>query len=322
MSDLLTDLIPTNFQTEKVKFFQDFSYNPQLTYVRTFTKAELTRWGKPNAELTKHAEKMLKAYVPITEQETYVDEEYILQKIELFNQMYHVKEPIIASFSKQQVTKCRVNGNHIYFQLPIRYTASKLADLLRHELETHVLRFLNNQQQDWGAKKIDGISFRKTEEGLAGLHTHLLRKDKVIRKSYLTYLAVSTAQKASFSEVFRVMREQKVSPETSWNIALRTKRGVEDTSQPGGLTKDISYLEGSVLVWQWLMKSGNHAKDLYIGRIGLADLPDFLPMAKKENLVYPHFLDDYEQYISHMDEIGKVNHFDQLTFTYDGTNTP
>ncbi len=317
MSDFLTDLIPTNFQTEKLKFFEDVSYNPQLKYVRTFTKKELTRWGIPSEELTKHSQQMLAKYQPIQESQNYVTEEYILEKIELFNTNYKLEQPIETSFSKQQVTRCRVNGNHIYFQLPIRYTAAKLGDLLRHELETHVLRFLNNQKQDWGDKKIDGISFRKTEEGLAGLHTHLLRKDKVIRKSYLTYLAVSTAQKASFSEVFQVMRDQKVSAETSWNIALRTKRGIEDTSLPGGLTKDISYLEGSVMVWKWLMNPQNIAKDLYVGRIGLADLQRLLPLAKREGLLYPTFIENNDEYISYMEEIGKVNHFDQLTFSYD-----
>ena len=317
MSDFLTDLIPTNFQTEKLKFFEDFSYNPQLKYIRKFSKLELNRWGKPSEELTLHYKEMLSKYKPITESKDYVNEAYILKKIELFNKNYDLKQPIEASFSKQQVTRCRVNGNHIYFQLPIRYTASKLGDLLRHELETHVLRFLNNQQQDWGTKKIDGVSFRKTEEGLAGLHTHLLRDDKVIRKSYLTYLAVSTAQKSSFAEVFQIMREQNVSPETAWNIALRTKRGIEDTSLPGGLTKDISYLEGSVMVWKWLMNPKHMVKDLYVGRIGLIDLPKLLPLAKREHLLYPTFIENTDEYISYMEEIGKVNHFNQLTFSYD-----
>ncbi len=313
MSDLLTDLIPTNLQQEKEKFFQDFSYNPQLVYVRDFSFDELHYWGEPIPTLTAHAQKMLNEKLQSPpDDEVYVDQKFIQDEIEKFNQRYQLTQPIITEFSEHQVTRCHVNNYHIYFQLPIRYTKEKLADLLRHELETHILRSINQTHQNWGDQKIDGVSFRKTEEGLAGLHTHLFRKNKIIRKSYLTYLAVSIAQQSSFSTVFHTLLTFQVSPATAWNIALRTKRGMADTSQAGGLTKDIAYLEGTISVWNWLMQPKNHAKDLYIGRVGLKDLARVLPFATTDQLKYPYFILDYQEYLANITEIGRVNRFSQL----------
>lgn len=312
MSDIISQLTPLNLQEEKKKFFADTTYNPQLKYARDFTTEELSIWGKPIPSLVKHSKKMLQFLPHFPVNETYVTQEYVLEKITEFNERYFLPTKMTAIFSENMVTRCRVDKNIIYLQLPVRYTKEKLADLFRHELETHVLRSLNNQQQSWKSSELNGISFRKTEEGLAGLHTHLFREDKHLRKSYTTYLAISVAQSGSFSDVFQTMIQHKVSPQIAWNIALRTKRGITDTSMPGGLTKDISYLEGSVLVWKWLMNPKNNVKNLYIGRIGLADVDKLFPIAKREHLIYPHFIEPYEQYLKNIKEIGEVNSFSSL----------
>lgn len=317
MSDILVDLIPTNLIEEKEKFFADPTRNPQLTYNRDFSTQELTKWGTPDMILTAHSKAMLDQDFPSTSREPNVTQQYIEDEIQFFNQKYPIEKKIVTHFSEEQVTRCRIHENHIYFQLPIGYTHSKLADLFRHELETHLLRFENTKKQTWDQNSIDGISFRKTEEGLANLHTHLTRKDKIFRRSYLTYLAVAISQKGSFVDVFNMMISYKVSKPTAWNIALRTKRGILDTSQPGGLTKDISYLEGSVRVWDWMMNPENNPKDLYVGRVGLVDLPRLLTSADTTDLIIPHFMDNLKEYMNNIKEIGRVNKFDQLHSFYE-----
>ena len=42
------------------------------------------------------------------------------------------------------------------------------------------------------------------------------------------------------------MEDYIVDPERRWNLAVRVKRGLKDTSQPGGLFKDQCYLKGAV----------------------------------------------------------------------------
>ncbi len=314
MNDIIVDTTPLNLLAEKAKFFEDPTYNPQFEYTRALTELELHVWGEPQEKFYQHAVKLLAEYphTPLEHPE-YVSQEDIQAAVTHFNREYHLDDPIGVEFSDRFVTRCRIAKKTIYFQLPLRYTKDKFQDLYRHEFESHMLRRLNHRLQPWGQTfTIFEPDFRRTEEGIAGLHTHLLRKDKVFRKSYLTYIAVYTAQRASFTKVFHTLREYHVSESTAWNIAVRTKRGLTDTSQPGGLTKDISYFEGAVQVWDWLMKPENNPRDLYLGRLSLVQIPEYKSQSTTETLRYPVFMQNPDEYLKLIAEIGHLNHFQEL----------
>ncbi len=317
--DIILATTPQNILEEKQKFLADNSYNPQLTYASDLpSQAELHQWGEPREKWYLHSRRMLEEFPlthsnPSSQPPDRITPEEMEQAIAEFNQRYQLPTPITAIFSENLVTRCRVSGLKIYFQLPIHYTHARFADLYRHELETHILRRLNHRTQGWEEEICPESELRLTEEGLAGLHTHLLRTDKLFRKSYLTYTAVYLAQRGSFVDVYRTMRDLKVTAATAWNIALRTKRGLRDTSQPGGLTKDITYLEGAIQVWNWLQNPDHQPQDLYIGRISIHQVEKYRHLNQTSGILYPSFFDNMQEYHQLIQEIGEVNRFTELT---------
>jgi len=199
----------------------------------------------------------------------------------------------------------------ILFQLPLRYTIHTYRGLYRHELETHILR-RTNHWNNFGNKDVSTeVEFRRTEEGLANLHTHLFRKDKKIRKTFLSYYSTFLSQKYSFSRMFKILVDLGMSNDRAWNLCLRNKRGLVDTSKPGGFTKDICYLEGTIQVWEWLLNPKNDAKNLYIGRVSL-DAIEPLIKQNKYSITPPTFLENRDKYIDMITKIGEVNKFDVL----------
>ena len=54
------------------------------------------------------------------------------------------------------------------------------------------------------------------------------------------------ASKMSFVELFNDIERYVDSKMSRWKFVLRLKRGLVDTSEPGGLYKDQCYLEGAV----------------------------------------------------------------------------
>jgi hypothetical protein len=311
MSDLLTDLIPLNLLQEKEKFFADPTYNPQFKYIRQFEPRELIQWGVPIEELFIHSTEMLAKYpTPISSGEP-INREYIENVIHEFNQKYKLEHPLQTHFSENQVSRCRISNSDIYFQLPIRFTAEKFADLCRHELETHAFRRLNHEK-NFPGRPIEEENFRRTEEGLAGLHSFLFRENKIIHRSYRSYYAIYLAQNSSFAEVFAKLLELRISPQLAWSITVRCKRGFEDTSLPGAFTKDICYLEGAVKIWQWLQTHSQEIEKLYIGRLNLAEIDLLADEVDLSQILLPTFFADRDNYLYNMNKIATVNEFEKM----------
>ncbi|HYD35869.1 MAG TPA: tyrosine/phenylalanine carboxypeptidase domain-containing protein [Vitreimonas sp.] len=313
MSNIISDVNPVNLLSEKQKFFADTSYNPQFEYKRAINPDQLIQWGLPLPAYVKHAQQMLLKHPnKIPAHSDTVTEAEILTAVSDFNAAHRLEHPLEVVFSASSASRCQVTTKKITFQLPITYSRTHFKDLCRHELETHILRRLNHAQQPWGPQDFPDPEFRKTEEGLAGLHTFLFRTDKIITRSYLTYTAVALAQKLSFSEVFHQLLPYGISRQQAWRLAVRTKRGLSDTAQAGGLSKDICYFEGMVEVWQWLKNQEHDPKDLYLGRLGLDQIEAMKPQAVTTGLRYPSFFADLEQYRHLINEIGAVNNFENL----------
>lgn len=315
-TDIIKDTKPLNLAEERQKFLDDPSYNPQFSYAREIHPEELVAWGIPKESHYNHALRMIEQWQtdeqskPIVPKTPLVTEPYIEEKIAEFNARLSLTHPVSAKFTANTISRCLLSGSTLVFRTPMKYTKSVLDDLFRHELETHYLRKHNHHIQGWA--DLPDPEFRYTEEGLANLHTFLLREEKLILKTYRTYIAVYLAQKTSFAQIYAELTRLHVPEETAFLLALRTKRGLKDTSRPGGFTKDISYFEGSVKVWNWIMNANNDPHDLYLGRIGLQHVKEMKKIATTEGLLYPRFFADIEAYRSHVKAIGERNHFEQL----------
>ncbi len=308
---LLSDLTPLNALSEKEKFLANPQTNPIFKYTRTFAQDELTNWGMPQEIVAQYCLKELQKDT-LHEPGVYIDQAFIRNSIDEFNSDYKLEQPLKVEFSEHFATKCRVSSDAILFQLPLRYTLQTYKGLFRHELETHVLRRVNHLR-NFGEKIMTSeLEFRRTEEGLANLHTHLFRRDKKIKKTFLSYYSTFLSQKNSFSQMYRVLLDLGMSQDRAWNLCLRNKRGLIDTSQPGGFTKDICYLEGTIQVWDWLINPAHDAEDLYIGRINLKTADALAAEKKNYTIISPTFLANRKKYLEMIKQIGEVNKFDEL----------
>ena len=74
-----------------------------------------------------------------------------------------------------------------------------------------------------------------TEEGLASLHSVLLRKDPSLWRIALLYYTAYQAAFLSLKELFRDLGKFVRDPCTRWDYCIRAKRGQIDTSQPGNI---------------------------------------------------------------------------------------
>ena len=88
------------------------------------------------------------------------------------------------------------------------------------------------------------------------------------------------------------------------------KRGLADTSKPGGLYKDQVYLEGA-------MKLLEHRKEIdwqgfYSAKLNLEDLkrPKLMKKLRKDDIVLPKFVENVEEYVKCLDVIAKHNFVD------------
>lgn len=313
MSDIIEDLTPLNLLEEKEKFLRDPTYNPQFTYVRSFTPLELIHWGQPKPKLIEMSQEFLKNRDRQPKQEmSYITEEQIVEQVRQFNEEYKLEDPIEVVFSDDAVVRCRVDKTHIFFQRPVQYTKMKFSGLYRHELETHILRRLNHAKFHTQETTKNEEEFRRTEEGLADLNALLFSTREPEYKTLLSYLVVAFAQELSFSEEYQKILELGFSERRAWNSTLRTKRGLTDTSQPGGFTKDIVYLEGSIQVWAWLMNPQHDPKDLYIGRFGLSEIGEHKSHTDFNTLLLPKFLQNHTEYLQNIREVGEVNSYQTM----------
>ena len=95
-------------------------------------------------------------------------------------------------------------------------------------------------------------------------------KHPFLYRSALNYYAAYMASKLSFVELFNDIGKYIDGDLARWRFALRLKRGMTDTSEPGGLYKDQCYLEGAVTFLQ-----NRHTIDiigLFTGKISFEDL--------------------------------------------------
>lgn len=316
----LTDLTPVNLESEKEKFFaSDFKYNPQFIYEKDIPKEELTKYGKPKIWYMFLAKRILKKLLnkkylieQIENKRKFLDQDYIEDLIEKRLLFYDLNNKYKIVFSKNFVSRISVNNKErtIKVCLPIIIDRNEIEAVLNHEIDTHVVRQINYEQQTWYKKrKSNGFKpYLRTEEGLAAVNELITSEHKLAYKSAVNYLAVDLALKKDFVAVFNFFYEIWKDPERSWIWALKKKRGMTDTSKKGAYTKDLVYFEGLVEVLNYLKKNNYDPSELYYGKIDLKDVKKAKKLSVGHKLVLPKiFVQDKEAYKKAIMEIIRNN---------------
>lgn len=192
------------------------------------------------------------------------------------------------------VPKVTVSGRtkSININSSINYTPDEIERLKIHEVEVHVFRGVNGYRQPYRIFAEGLAGYNETEEGLAlvvekaaGCHVKDTRQMKLYAGRAL---CVGLCLEGSFYEVFSALREY-FPDDLAYRLAERGKRGLVDTSLPGGFTKDAHYISGMAAVQGFLDKGGDPSL-LYAGKVGLGDIPAIGELLADGSLVAPKYL--------------------------------
>jgi uncharacterized protein (TIGR02421 family) len=153
---------------------------------------------------------------------------------------------------------------------------TRLAPIITHEIETHVLTTINGQAQPLQLFVQGFAGYTRTQEGLASYNVEWRHPELFHRPARFwsrNALAVDFALRGSFREVFNEMMKLGFNKHFSFGVGAKVKRGLSDTSKAGAFTKDYLYLAGRRDILNFVATGGD-LKDLYIGKILLSDLAE------------------------------------------------
>jgi len=233
---------------------------------KLFTQRSIDLYGKPDKELVKKAKKFLKLNKEDTSREfnTISSVKKFIDSLLKFGYNWKVVEKdmcVGARFDSVSKTLF-INKNR-------KFTENDLRRLIIHEIGTHIARAENGKKQKYRLFAIGFPNYLITEEGLAVYNEEkagLLTND--VLKNYAgRVIAVDLSLKNSFSTVYNELLEFFDRNE-AFNLCLRAKRGISNTSKPGAYTKDYLYLKGKYIIENFVKKGGN-LQSLYIGKIGV-----------------------------------------------------
>lgn len=196
--------------------------------------------------------------------------DYLLKEIESYGLVDWEVE-----FKKNTGSVVNVNGEqkHILIRDGASFSEDQLKKLIIHEVGTHVLRAANGRKQDYKIFSSGLPGYLATEEGLAAYNEELagVSSPHVIYRLARNVVGTKLAATRGFMDVYRAILPYCKDEDLAFRVTARYKRGLKDTSKPGGFLKDHAYLEGYFLI-KTFVEHGGDIKDLYAGKIRVADM--------------------------------------------------
>ncbi len=173
----------------------------------------------------------------------------------------------------------RVGSKKLVVGSGIRRYKNNVERLVTHEIESHIIRRKSLLQMKNPLHRL--APFDRSilySEGLA-VYNEISQK-KITKSAMNTYLqrlqAVSKLE-LSFRAIYTYLLNF-MTPQLAFVMTYRVKRGMPDTSLPGGYEKDAYYLMGYFAVKDYVDKGG-HLKDLYTFAV-----PELGVLLRKYNL--------------------------------------
>jgi len=180
-----------------------------------------------------------------------------------------------AKIKEDLVSRCIAGKkNALFLRKDAMFSEARMKALVAHEIETHILSAENGKRQPYMIFNRGTANYLETQEGLAIYNTNTVLEDdpeffNVVPHAIV--MATEVGKKGTFREIYDFVKGLGFSEEKSFRIALKLKRGLEDTSQPGVFTKDYIYYKGYRDIQDYV-KSGGDLQDLYIGKISVHDV--------------------------------------------------
>lgn len=203
--------------------------------------------------------------------------EKIFEKYGLENWRVKIKEDM--------VTDCVAGKNNsLFLRGKARFSRQRIASLIIHEIETHILTAENGKTQPYEIFSRGLADYLTTQEGLAVYNVENQQKIPFSDnyRVMANVIAINKALSSSFVDTFVTILEYGLSMEQAFRAAVKAKRGFFDTGKPGAFTKDYIYFKGYNLIKEFV-NNGGDLKQLYLGKIALNELAGIkkIPNIKK-----------------------------------------
>lgn len=323
-------LVPSNLESEREKFFESETYNPQFRYRtanknkgvfrklstleeivdvdpeiskyilqvikdkkqasklldsigdnESFLRISEERFGKPSKILFRRACKLLRRRygdIQIAERNQKLREKMLTYEdlVPIFEIVFSELGLEDWKLDRSKAIEARgfrttVKTKRVMVDPNVVVNAEKLRKTIVHEVATHALRGNNGFKTGYDVfGKPNLKEYLDDEEGLAMFNEErfgLLREIDIKRRAALVY-AMYLGQTMSFRGVHTAL--QAVYPKkNAFDVVLRVKRGLSDTSKPGCYYKDASYLRGFLKIRRKLAKDTASYSNMYAGKIPL-----------------------------------------------------
>lgn len=262
---------------------------------RRFTEVSGSLFGMPTAVLVTAAAAQLRSRaacdVPVPEKEL-LSAEQAAERFTSVIERYGLHEWKVG-IRTALVADCTVGGNEIYIRRGARFSRGHIDSLIAHEIETHVLTAENGSHQPFELFRRGFAHYLDTQEGLA-----IYNQNRILSPHHekrfgppRSVLAVAYVLEHSFAETRKYLTEELgYEPEKALTKTIDCKRGIADTSEPGGFTKGLVYFRGLRAIEAFVTDGGDLRK-LYVGKVALEDI-DLVPKIPgvRDAILLPEFL--------------------------------
>lgn len=179
-----------------------------------------------------------------------------------------------AKVKENMVSDCIAGkNNRLFIKKSATFSKDRIKSLIVHEIETHILTAENGKLQPYEIFNRGLEGYLTTQEGMAMYNVETQRKQPFSKntKALAHVVAIDTALNGSFSDVYAKLIEIGIPRSQAFRSAVKAKRGLSDTSQPGAFTKDYIYYKGYFQVKKFI-ENGGELKDLYLGKYNIKDV--------------------------------------------------
>ena len=218
---------------------------------------------------------------------------------------------ITSNFLKSRIESCLKDSNIIGWKILLKnssarifvssitktitikkealFNSHEIQRLLVHEIGVHVLRYENGSKQKFILFSKGFPGYLETEEGLAifSEKRNGLLSNIALTKYCCRLIASYLSRYQGFYDIFKEI-VLYLDPNDAFDIVMRIKRGLLDTNQIGGFTKDQIYLTG---LRKLEMQNNNTVRKLFFGKLGLSDLSIIDTLAINHAIEYPRWLE-------------------------------
>lgn len=250
-----------------------------------FLVGSMLHYGPVGHELLITAQGILSEVLPQESSGDKVDTAQVRERTEQEVEHYRRLDPRLRTEVRQEEDQdgLQASEGDVLVPADIELPPRRLEALVQHEVGTHVITHHNGERQPLQVLRNGLADYDEVQEAFGVLPEYFADGLTNLR---LRMLAVRTIAVhaleggASFIDTFRLLREQEdIGPSNAFSITARIYAC-------GGLTRDQIYLRGIT----WLLRylgSGGSLEPLYVGKLGLHQIPSIIRLRRKGLLEQP-----------------------------------